>query len=103
MNWKTLAQRASGILTIFVLITLLSGVCAYDRGIYMRVEGLYVNRILGEEARGALYSVKLDRALGPDRLLHTSLSASEAWQFMGMWDARNEPKDLMRLLSQGGE
>ena len=84
------------------LIALSFGVFAYDRDAYMCAQGLYAETgYFDQMARGTVYAVKLDRAMGPDRMLYTSLNASEAWQFLAMWDARSEPNDIMKLLSNG--
>ena len=85
------------------LIALALGVFAYDRGAFITAQGLYAEDGMNSYARGTVYSVKMDRALGPDRLLYTSLNASEAWQFLGLWDQRGMPPSLLKLLSPGGQ
>ena len=93
---------ASACLAVLYLSLFSAGAFAFDRSAYITVQGLKVDGGGSMmEARGVVYTIKLDRAYGSDRTLYTTLNASEAWQFLGMWDARNAPSDILRLLSEG--
>jgi len=80
---------AATLLALFasILVLGLAGILAFDRGLYLETDS-------SMEA-GIYYSVKRDRALGPDRVLFRSTDPKVAWQvFTTLKQMENPPRLL---------
>ncbi len=82
-----------GIIVSVLLLGLLVtpfGTFAYDRGLYLESDN--------DTETGLYYTVKRDRALGPDRILYRTSIAKEAWQVFLLFKQMDAPPKLFNFV-----
>jgi len=77
-------------LSLSVSIAGVAGVFAFDRDLYLEADQ--------SPHAGLYYSVKRDRALGPDRILFRSTTAQEAWQVFITFKQMEAPPKLFNFV-----